>query len=158
MRKNDEQAEIRKATANAKSKTSETVERVKRHLEINYAKKITLDELARFAGMNKSRLVRRFHREIGFPPRAFLNRVRVREAQKMLREGLPTVRVALRAGFCDQSHLTRRFKQIVGMTPTEYIEKSKNVQDAPAEAEYDKRTKMEFQSNEHERFRARQNP
>jgi AraC-like DNA-binding protein len=36
--------------------------------------------------------------------------------------------VARETGFADQSHLTRRFKRLVGVTPGRYAEGSKNVQ------------------------------
>lgn len=36
---------------------------------------------------------------------------------------------ALETGFFDQSHLSRNFKRIVGITPGQYVSKSKIVQD-----------------------------
>jgi AraC-like DNA-binding protein len=36
--------------------------------------------------------------------------------------------VAQETGFADQSHLTRRFKRLVGVTPGRYAGRSKNVQ------------------------------
>jgi len=51
------------------------------------------------------------------PPHVYLNAVRVAEAQKRIRLGMPLASVALECGFADQSHLTRRFKGSVGVTP-----------------------------------------
>jgi AraC family transcriptional regulator len=33
---------------------------------------------------------------------------------------LSLAEIAVRVGFCDQSHLTRRFKRLVGVTPTQF--------------------------------------
>ena len=41
-------------------------------------------------------------------------------AQKSLREGMPPAHVAAELGFVDQSHFTRHFKQLVGVTPAKY--------------------------------------
>jgi len=51
------------------------------------------------------------------PPHVYLNAVRVSEAQKRIRLGMPLASVALECGFADQSYLTRRFKGSVGVTP-----------------------------------------
>ena len=53
-------------------------------------------------------------------PHAFLEQPRVRRAQSLLRTGLLPADVAAEVGFADQSHLTRHFKRIVGVTPGRY--------------------------------------
>ena len=52
------------------------------------------------------------------PPHVYLNAVRVAQAQALIRRGTPLAAVALECGFADQSHLTRRFKCSVGVTPS----------------------------------------
>jgi AraC-like DNA-binding protein len=52
----------------------------------------------------------------------------VGRARSLLLRGWPAARVALETGFADQSHLIRRFKRLVGVTPGRYAERSKNVQ------------------------------
>ena len=46
--------------------------------------------------------------------------MRVREAQKRLRRGMPIADVAFATGFNSQSHLTTTFKQMIGVTPGQY--------------------------------------
>ena len=48
----------------------------------------------------------------------YLNAVRIAQAQALIRRGMPLAAVALECGFADQSHLTRRFKGSVGVTPS----------------------------------------
>jgi AraC-like DNA-binding protein len=48
----------------------------------------------------------------------------------MLRENWSIAEVAHRTGFADQSHFTRHFKRMVGITPGQFVPERKNVQDA----------------------------
>jgi AraC-like DNA-binding protein len=96
------------------------VARARRHLEENFASSVTLDELGRVARLSPCHLLRVFHGEIGLPPHAYLRQLRVNRAKELLSRGVATAEVATAAGFADQSHLTRPFKRIVGITPAAY--------------------------------------
>jgi AraC-like DNA-binding protein len=80
-------------------------------------------------GLSPFHLNRLFCREIGMPPHAFQTQVRIARAKTLLRQGLPITGVAMQTGFADQSHLTRHFKRLLKLTPGQYREDSKNVQD-----------------------------
>lgn len=77
--------------------------------------------LARVAGLSAFHLCRVFRDAVGMPPHAYQTQVRVRQAKSLLRAGMPAAQVAAAAGFSDQAHLTRHFKQIVGVTPGRYL-------------------------------------
>ena len=87
-----------------------------------YSERLTLDRLAEAAGMSRFGVLRAFRREVGISPYAFVMQVRVEQAKLLLREGVDIAAVALRVGFSDQSHLTRKFKRLVGMTPGAYAQ------------------------------------
>jgi AraC-like DNA-binding protein len=53
-------------------------------------------------------------------PHAYLDQLRVRHARELLRNGIAPADVALRTGYADQSHLTRHFRRLVGVTPGQY--------------------------------------
>ncbi|BCQ62520.1 hypothetical protein PBOI14_42700 [Pseudomonas sp. Boi14] len=53
-------------------------------------------------------------------PHAYLVNRRVQFAQARLRQGVPIAEVAQAAGFADQAHLQRAFKQHLGATPGQY--------------------------------------
>jgi AraC-like DNA-binding protein len=59
------------------------------------------------------------------PPHAYLESIRIRQAQKLLSKGTPLAQVAYEVGFASQSHFTQRFKQIIGVTPGEYAKQRK---------------------------------
>ncbi|MDA8017477.1 MAG: AraC family transcriptional regulator [Thermoanaerobaculia bacterium] len=90
-------------------------------LESSLAGSVSLQELADASGYSRFHFLRLFKRKYGETPHAYLTRRRVEHAQELLRRGLPIASVACDTGFFDQAHLTRRFKQIVGVTPGEFV-------------------------------------
>ena len=82
-----------------------------------------LGETAAEVGMHPASLARAFRREYGEPLGAFVRRLRVREAYRLLATGSGSVgEVAQEAGFFDQAHLARVFRALVGMSPSEFRE------------------------------------
>ena len=94
---------------------------VARYIEANFAERITLKNLASMADLSVFRLVTVFRREMGISPYRYLNAVRVRKAQQLLRAGVPPAIAAIEVGFFDQSHLCRHFRTICGMTPGQFL-------------------------------------
>ena len=90
------------------------------YLEEHADQNVSLEALARFAGLSAFHLCRVFHETVGMPPHAYQTQVRVRRAKSLLEAGLPITVVAAEAGFYDQAHFTRHFKRIVGLTPGQY--------------------------------------
>jgi AraC-like DNA-binding protein len=101
---------------------TQAVKTVRDYIEEHYVKNPSLKELANLAGLSPFYLLRAFRKEMGLPPHEFLTQVRVARAMKLLARGLPIAQVALETGFVDQSHLTKRFKRIVGVTPKQFAE------------------------------------
>ena len=81
---------------------------------------ITLEELAGISRMSRFHLARAFAAHIGLPPHAYQTRLRIERAMELLRAGVRPGEVAHLTGFADQSHLTRHFRRIMGVTPGEY--------------------------------------
>ncbi|SAK78887.1 AraC family transcriptional regulator [Caballeronia fortuita] len=90
---------------------------------------IGLDELAIAAGIDRFRLTRLFKRTFGTSPHAYLVRLRLRAARRLLAEGLRPAQVAASVGFADQSHLGRWFHRAYRMTPAAYRRMCTNVPD-----------------------------
>jgi AraC-like DNA-binding protein len=81
------------------------------------ADKITLDDLATHAGLDKFHLVRAFRAEVGLPPYEYLTHARISKARELLQRGTLVADAAQAVGFCDESQLHRHFRRIVGITP-----------------------------------------
>jgi AraC-like DNA-binding protein len=80
----------------------------------------TLAELAAMTELSQFALLRAFRAEMGLPPHAYLNQLRVRQARLLLDDGVPAADVAAQVGFADQAHLTRHFKRVVGVPPAAF--------------------------------------
>ncbi len=106
-------------------KERQAVQRARRYIEERFAQGISLIELAEHVSLSPYYLLRVFRTEVGMPPYTYLESVRIRYAQRLIEAGKPLVEVALEAGFSSQSHLTHRFKQIIGVTPGQYAQQLK---------------------------------
>jgi transcriptional regulator of acetoin/glycerol metabolism/AraC-like DNA-binding protein len=100
---------------------SHTMRRVCDYVDAHLSESIDLTELAAVAGLSLFHFAREFKQSAGVTPHYYLVRRRVERAHHMLaRTALSLSEVALAAGFADQSHLTRHFRRMIGMTPGEF--------------------------------------
>ncbi|MBZ0295483.1 MAG: AraC family transcriptional regulator [Anaerolineae bacterium] len=93
---------------------------VRRYIETNHERNLSLQELATVAGLSPYHLAHTFRQEIGLPPHQYLIHTRIQRAKELLRNGVPLTDIASTIGFTDQSHFTRQFKRVVGVTPGQY--------------------------------------
>lgn len=96
------------------------IRQVRQYLEAQYARNPSLEELGAIANLSPFYLLRTFRQQIGLPPHEYLCQVRLSHAKRLLSEGRAIADVAHLTGFSDQSHLTRQFKRMVGVTPGQY--------------------------------------
>jgi AraC family transcriptional regulator len=88
------------------------------YLESEFRRSLRIREVAGEVGANPTHLSRVFRRQIGVPIGEYVHRLRVRYASEELsRPGARLADVAAAAGFADQSHMTRVFKRVTGITP-----------------------------------------
>ncbi|MFJ4535329.1 GlxA family transcriptional regulator [Streptomyces tibetensis] len=77
--------------------------------------------LAAHAGLSPRHLQRRFTAELGVPPAAYVERVRVEAAQRALTDGdEPVDAIARRCGFVTAETLRRTFHRRLGVAPSDY--------------------------------------
>lgn len=97
------------------------IQTVVRYLNGNYAKALTLPETAARFRISPHYLSRLFKQTTGFTFSDYLNLLRVKEAQRLLRETEQSVTdIALLAGFGNFSHFGKMFKRIVQQSPRAY--------------------------------------
>ncbi len=95
--------------------------RVREYVESHLSEHIDLAGLAAIAGLSVFHFAREFKHSAGVTPHHYLVQKRIERAQDMLaRTDLTLSEIAIAAGFSDQSHLARHFRQMLGRTPREF--------------------------------------
>jgi AraC family transcriptional regulator len=98
--------------------------RLRRIKELVHAKMgddLSLDEMAQSIGLSTAHFARMFRKSTGETPHQFVLRQRVERAKAMLR--VPDVRVldvAVACGFTTQQHFAQVFRDVCGVSPTQY--------------------------------------
>jgi AraC family transcriptional regulator len=101
----------------ARWQTNRVMDYVESKLESN----ICVDDLAAVVALSKSHFSRAFAKAMGMPPMVYVMARRVERAKVMMTSSERRLSdVALACGFADQSHLTRCFHRVVGLTPSRY--------------------------------------
>jgi AraC-like DNA-binding protein len=96
------------------------IRKAQSYIDEYFQKGVSLNELAGYVGLSPYYLLRAFQAEVGMPPYAYLESVRIRHAQGLIRRGRSLAEVAAETGFSSQSHMTHRFRRIIGATPGQY--------------------------------------
>jgi AraC-like DNA-binding protein len=81
-----------------------------------------IDGLAAELGCSRRYLPRRFAAEVGLPPKAFARQIRfARACARVREEPAAWAQLAAEAGYHDQAHLSRDFRELAGTTPTDFV-------------------------------------
>jgi transcriptional regulator GlxA family with amidase domain len=95
--------------------------RVREYILAHLTEKISNQTLAELAGLSVWYFGRAFKQSAGVPPHRFVLESRVERVKTLLAETeLPLAQIAINAGFADQSHCTRWFTELVGITPRRF--------------------------------------
>lgn len=93
------------------------VERVDAHL----VRPVSLDEISRGFGLSPSHFARKFKQSTGVSLNRFMNRRRIGLSLELLKTGSePLAQMSLDLGFSSQSHFTRLFSGLTGITPYQF--------------------------------------
>ncbi|MBA3262330.1 MAG: helix-turn-helix transcriptional regulator [Thermoleophilaceae bacterium] len=80
---------------------------------------VRIERLAGEVGWSRRHLAARFREEVGLAPKAVARLARAEYARALLLAGRPLADVAYSAGYSDQPHFNRDFREFVGCTPAE---------------------------------------
>lgn len=90
------------------------------YLHAHMAERVTLDDLAKVAGLSPFHFLRQFQANHYATPQQMLMAFRLSAAKRLLATGEAPAQVAAATGLADQSHLTRAFARRYGVTPARY--------------------------------------
>jgi AraC-like DNA-binding protein len=90
-------------------------------MDARYADPLSLDDMAAVAGFSRYHFAREFRVVFGETPAAYLSRRRVERAKDLLTHANLTVtEVCMVVGFASLSSFSRRFRELVGCSPSQY--------------------------------------
>jgi transcriptional regulator GlxA family with amidase domain len=95
--------------------------RVLEYIVTHLNENITNDALAEVAGLSVCHFARMFKQTVGVSPHRYVLQCRIEWARELLAgTDMPLSEIAIVTGFSDQSHYTRWFREIIGVTPGSY--------------------------------------
>jgi transcriptional regulator GlxA family with amidase domain len=108
------------------------LQRVLDRMNVDLAADLDLNILAAESGYSRSHFLRTFRAAMGCSPHRWLIRLRVEQAKAILRKNsISLIDIALDCGFSSHAHFSKTFRQIVGVTPSDYRRsRSPNMQTA----------------------------
>ncbi|GHO90577.1 AraC family transcriptional regulator [Reticulibacter mediterranei] len=90
--------------------------------------KLSLSALSGLVGMSPYYFARQFKQTTGKSPHQYILSLRIEQAKQQILRGASLAQITERLGFADQSHLSRAFKRVTGLSPLAFREEyRKNV-------------------------------
>lgn len=90
-------------------------------LHAHFTESLAVETVAAAVDVHPAHLIRTFRQHHDCTIGDYVRRLRVEYASHLLSASeMPLAQIALDAGFADQSHFSRTFKNLTGMTPTEF--------------------------------------
>jgi len=100
------------------------IEQLQNFIEQNFAKALTIDELAQHAALGRRNLIRRFKKATQNTPYEYLQRVRVEAAKKLFeRSDQNVTEVMVIVGYSDSKAFRTVFRKLTGLSPVAYRNK-----------------------------------
>lgn len=90
-------------------------------IDYNYARNISVDDIASYADISRSHLYRIFIKHLGVSPNEYLTRYRINKACTLLMTTKLTIgEISSSVGFYDQLYFSRVFKKLMGVSPSKF--------------------------------------
>lgn len=101
---------------------------VLQYIESHYNEDLTRGQAAELAGVSPEHFSRAFRKSTGQTFNEYVTLLRIRKAQQRILTGAPNLSsLAIEVGYSEGTYLSRKFKQVVGISPAAYHRKNKSV-------------------------------
>ena len=112
---------VRKLSSNSANYSASLAQRAEDYMRQHYGQKLTLKDIAASLNISVSQLKLVFREQIGTSVIGYLTELRMKEAKRLIRENqFSFTQIADIVGYESIYYFSTRFKQVTGMTPTEY--------------------------------------
>ncbi len=116
------------ATDRVKSSGYRTLKSSIKHIHANYTEKISVPDLAKMEGLSNSRYITLFSKEMGKSPSEYILRLRLEKAcELLLITDMEINLIGSASGYKDPYFFSKIFKKHIGVSPSEYRKKNKNM-------------------------------
>lgn len=114
-------AELARVPIKMKARSPRWLRQVKDLLHAQFAESLSLESIATTVGVHPVYLAAAFRKYQGCTIGDYVRHLRVEYAcREMLKPEVSLIELALAVGFSSQSHFSRTFKQLTGLTPAQY--------------------------------------
>lgn len=97
-------------------------------LDVNYPNNISMEQTAKYANMSRSHFSTKFKAETGQSPLEYLTEIRIQRAKQYLNgSALSIAETASSVGIFDEKYFSRLFKKIIGISPSEYRDRTLSI-------------------------------
>ena len=116
----DENQEIT-GSQNPVSGENTIIRNAQQYVQSHVAEKLTVPVVAEKIGVSASYLTALFHKHLQLSPGEYIRRMKLQQSKQLIREGqMNFTEVSEALCYSTVHHFSRQFKQMFGMTPTEY--------------------------------------
>jgi ABC-type Fe3+-hydroxamate transport system substrate-binding protein len=106
------------------TKTLDGIDQVIAHLHTHYDRKIQREDAVIMSGLSLRQFTLSFKQRTGYTFVEYLNRIRIDKVKAMMLQSRQSLNeLARQVGYTDEFYLSRKFKQVTGMSPTVYLRK-----------------------------------
>ena len=118
---------IQKKSLRNYSRCEQYTEKLKRFIECNYQRAISVDLMADYLFLNRSYLSTMFKKNTGMSPQEYLVHIRMQHARELLgRTGLSVAEIGQSVGYADYYNFEKMFKKKTGTSPGIFRKERKN--------------------------------
>ena len=102
------------------------ISKAQQYVREHVTEKLTVPAVAERVGVSASYLTALFHKHLQLSPGEYVRRIKLQQSKQLIREGqLNVTQVSESLQYSTVHHFSRQFKQMFGMTPTEYAKSVK---------------------------------
>lgn len=110
-----------------KSKSGNVIDQIRKYIEENYFKELSLKSIAEIFYLNPAYLGRLFKNATGENFNDYINKVRISEARKMVSEDMKISDILEKTGYMNANYFYKTFKRYEGISFAEFKEKIRNL-------------------------------